>query len=402
MPLYIKIAIRYLFSLKSKALSFMAIVSILGVMLGVSALIITLAVMNGFMYGIKTKLLETAPQIMIVKAEGGFYEDSQLWQEIKNVRGVIDYEPFVYTQGLLSKDSNIVAVYVRGVDPLKDKEFMAVNKRLVAGSYNLLNQSDKVIIGRDLAISLGVWVGDKVNLMSPVGKKTPFGFMPKVMQVEVAGVAEFGIYEYDSSFVMMDLNQAMNFFETKGYTGLQLKTTDPFNADKIKRDIEKRLTFPYIVKSWTDLNRSMFQALELEKLAMFLVITLIVVVASFNISSLLITKAREKRREIGILRTMGATKGFIVSVFVWQGVIIGITGTFFGVLLGLSSVYVADVYHLIKLNPEVYLIEYLPLKISFVEVAVVMLASVLICLISSIFPARSAAASIPSEVIRFE
>lgn len=401
MPLYIKIALRYLFSIKSKALSFMAIVSILGVMLGVSALIITLSVMNGFMYGIKTKLLETAPHIMIVKAEGGFYEDVQVWQEIKDITGVVDYQPFVYTQGLLAKDSNISAVYVRGVDPLKDKKFMGVDRKIVAGTYDL-SDPDKVIIGKDLAISLGVWVGDKVNLMSPVGKKTPFGFMPKVKQVEVAAVADFGIFEYDSSFVMMEIEAAINFFDAKGYTGMQLKLSDPFEADTIKKEIEKKLVFPYMVKSWTDINRSMFQALELEKLAMFLVITLIVVVASFNISSLLITKAREKRKEIGILRTIGATKGFIVSVFVWQGLIIGIIGTFLGVFLGISTVYIADTYHLIKLNPEVYLIEYLPLKISALEVTITVFASLIICLVSSVFPARSAAASIPAEVIRFE
>lgn len=401
MPLYIRIAFRYLFSIKSKALSFMAVVSILGVMLGVSALIITLAVMNGFMYGIKTKLLETAPHIMIIKAEGEFYGDSQVWQEIKDTTGVVGYQPFVYTQGLLAKDSNISAVYVRGVDPSRDRRFMAVDRKLVAGTYDI-SGGDRVIIGRDLAISLGVWVGDKVNLMSPVGKKTPFGFMPKVKQVEVAGIVEFGIFEYDSSFVMMELNEAIEFFETKGYTGIQLKLSDPFDADRIKKEIEKKVVFPYIVKSWTDINRSMFQALELEKLAMFMVITLIVVVASFNISSLLITKAREKRKEIGILRTIGATRGFIMSVFVWQGLMIGVIGTLCGVILGVSAVYVADSYHLVRLNPEVYLIDYLPLKISAVEVVVTMLASLGICLVSSVFPARSAAASIPVEVIRFE
>lgn len=401
MPLYIRIAFRYLFSIKSKALSFMAVVSILGVMLGVSALIITLAVMNGFMYGIKTKLLETAPHIMIIKAEGEFYGDSQVWQEIKDTTGVVGYQPFVYTQGLLAKDSNISAVYVRGVDPSRDRRFMAVDRKLVAGTYDI-SGGDRVIIGRDLAISLGVWVGDKVNLMSPVGKKTPFGFMPKVKQVEVAGIVEFGIFEYDSSFVMMELNEAIEFFETKGYTGIQLKLSDPFDADRIKKEIEKKVVFPYIVKSWTDINRSMFQALELEKLAMFMVITLIVVVASFNISSLLITKAREKRKEIGILRTMGATRGFIMSVFVWQGLMIGVIGTLCGVVLGVSAVYVADSYHLVRLNPEVYLIDYLPLKISAVEVVVTMFASLGICLASSVFPARSAAASIPAEVIRFE
>lgn len=401
MPLYIKIAFRYLFSLKSKALSFMAIVSILGVSLGVSALIITLSVMNGFMFGIKTKLLQTAPQVMIVKAEGNFFDYPDIEAIVKKNPEVVDTQPFIYTQGLLAKDSNIMAVYVRGVDPQKDRKFMAVDRKLVSGSYQL--EGDKVIIGKDLAIALGVWVGDKVNLMSPVGRKTPFGFLPKIREVEVVGVVEFGIYEYDSTFVMMDIQSASEFFDMKGgVTGIQLKVREPFKSEEVKLSLERDLAFPYIVKSWTDINKSMFQALELEKLAMFLVITLIVVVASFNISSLLITKAREKRKEIGILRTIGADRMFIIKVFVSQGMIIGIVGTTIGLIFGMGVVYFGDTYQLIKLNPDVYLIDYLPLKLSAVEVIVVVLSSLLICFLSSLLPARSASVSIPAEVIRYE
>lgn len=404
MPLYIKIAFRYLTTAKSKTLSFMAVVSILGVMLGVSALIVTLAVMSGFMYGIKTKFLESAPQLMVIKAEGKFIEYDEVAKRIKKATSeIVDYQPFIYTQGLLSKDSNIVAVYVRGVNPEKDKGFMAINKKSVIGDYNLLNNPDTVIVGKDVALSLNVWVGDTVNLMSPIGKKTPFGFLPKIRQVKIVGIVDLGIYEYNSSFVMMNIADTSNFFDMDGsVTGIQFKLKDPFVADKVKSKVEKVVGFPYIVRSWMDLNKSMFQALELEKFAMFLVITLIVVVASFNISSLLITKAREKRKEIGILRTMGADRGFITKVFVAQGMIIGITGTLLGLILGLSIVYIADTYHLIKLNPEVYLIDYLPLKISIFEISAVVISSLFICFISSIFPARSASVAIPAEVIRYE
>ncbi|MEZ0322701.1 MAG: FtsX-like permease family protein [Hydrogenothermaceae bacterium] len=404
MPLYIKIAFRYLTATKSKTLSFMAVVSILGVMLGVSALIVTLAVMSGFMYGIKSKFLESVPQLIIIKAEGNFVEYNEIAKKIKeSFPEILDYQPFIYTQGLLSKENNIVAVYVRGVNPDKDKEFMAIDKKLIIGDYSLLNNPDTVIIGKDVALALNVWVGDTVNLMSPIGKKTPFGFLPKIRQVKIVGIADFGIYEYNSSFVMMNLTDASTFFDMNGaVTGIQFKLKDPYTADRLKSKIEKVIDFPYIVKSWMDLNKSMFQALELEKFAMFLVITLIVVVASFNISSLLITKAREKRKEIGILRTIGADRGFITKVFVAQGMIIGLTGTLLGLLLGLSIVYVADTYHLIKLNPEVYLIDYLPLKISIFEIFAVVVSSLFICFISSIFPARSASVAIPAEVIRYE
>lgn len=404
MPLYLTLALRYLTSSKSRTVSFMAIISTIGVTLGVCALIITLSVMSGFMYGIKTKFLQTAPELMIIKAEGNFTDYDKLAKKVKqNNPDILDYQYFVYTQGLLAKDNNITAIYVRGVDPEKDREFMEINKKLIVGNYNDIKKPDTVIVGRDVALTLNVWIGDRVNLMSAIGKKTPFGFLPRVKEVEIVGIADLGIYEYNSSFVMTDIGLARNFFDMQdSVTGVQFKLKDPFVAEEVKSKIERQIDFPYIVKSWMDLNKSMFQALELEKLAMFLVITLIVVVASFNISSLLITKAREKRKEIGILRTMGADRRFIEKVFVTQGMLIGITGTATGLLLGLSAVYFADTYHLIKLNPEVYLIDYLPLKISIYEIVVVVLSSLAICFVSSFFPARSASIPIPAEVIRYE
>ena len=403
MPLYIKIALKYLLSLKSKALSFMTVISFIGITVGVSALLITLAVMSGFQWGLKEKLLETSPHIVIFKITGKFTEYKDLYPYFKNIKDIVDYQPFVYSQALASKGGNVKSITIRGVDPDKDKKIMALNTKIIAGNYDDLKKPNHVLIGKDVALSLDVWVGDSFKIMSPFGRKTPLGFIPKIKKVYVAGIVDFGMYEYDSTYVQMPLKEAQKFFDMKdSITGIQIKVKDPFKADIVKKELEKYLSYPYLIRSWMDLNKSLFQALQLEKLAMFMVIALIVLVASFNISSLLITKAREKRKDIAILKTIGADSRFILKVFLWQGLLIGITGTVVGTIIGLTVIYVADTYHLVKLNPEVYMISYLPLKISFIDISAVFVSSLLICFVSSILPAYFASKELPAEVLRYE
>lgn len=403
MPLYIRIAIRYLFSLKSKILSFMTVISIVGITVGVAALLITLAVMSGFLWGIKEKLLETTPQVVIFKITGKFNEYKDFGDYIfSDIPEIVDWEPFVYSQALASKGKTVQAITIRGVNPDKDKNIMGLDKKIIVGKYDLSDEN-KVIIGKDLAFALDVSVGDTINIMSPFGRKTPLGFLPKIKKVKVAGILYFGVFEYDSSFVGMNLKAAQKFFDLgDSVTGIQIKIKDPYQADLVKKKIQKKLSYPYVVRTWMDMNKSLFQALELEKFAMFLVLALIVLVASFNVSSLLITKAREKRKDIAILKTIGADNTFIQKVFLWQGLIIGIIGTSLGLIIGLSAIYIADTYHLVKLNPEVYMINYLPLKISALDILSVAVASMIICFISSIIPARMSSKEVPAEVLRYE
>ncbi len=403
MPLYIRIAIRYLFSLKSKILSFMTVISIVGITVGVAALLITLAVMSGFLWGIKEKLLETTPQVVIFKITGKFNEYKDFGEYVfSDIPEIVDWEPFVYSQALASKDKTVQAVTVRGFIPEKDKNIMGLDKKIIVGKYDLSDEN-KVIIGKDLAFALDVSVGDTINIMSPFGRKTPLGFLPKIKKVKVAGILYFGVFEYDSTFVGMNLKAAQKFFDLgDSVTGIQIKIKDPYLADIVKKKIQKKLSYPYVVRTWMDMNKSLFQALELEKFAMFLVLALIVLVASFNVSSLLITKAREKRKDIAILKTIGADNSFIQKVFLWQGLIIGIIGTSLGLIIGLTAIYIADTYHLVKLNPEVYMISYLPLKIGTLDILSVATASMIICFISSIIPARMSSKEVPAEVLRYE
>ncbi len=403
MPLYIKIALKYLFSLKSKALSFMTVVSFIGITVGVSALLITLAVMSGFQWGLKEKILQTSPHIVIFKMNGPFTEYRSLYDYFSNIKEIEAYQPFVYSQALASKGGNVKSVNIRGVDPEKDKKIMKVNQKLIAGKYDDLKKENHVLIGKDVAVFLDIWVGDSFKIMSPFGRKTPLGYLPKIKKVYVAGIVDFGMYEYDSTYIQMRIDEAQKFFDMKGaVTGIQLKLKDPYKADVVKKQLERYISYPYLIRTWMDLNKSLFQALQLEKLAMFLVIALIVLVASFNVSSLLITKAREKRKDIAILKTIGADSGFILKTFLWQGMLIGISGTVFGTLIGFVVIYFADTYHLVKLNPEVYMIDYLPLKTSIFDIGSVFISSLGICFVSSILPAYFASKDIPAEVLRYE
>lgn len=287
MPLYIRIAIRYLMSLKTKALSFMTVISLLGIVVGVAALLITLAVMSGFLWGIKKKILETSPHIVIFKISGNFTEYREFPEKyLKGISEIVDYQPFVYSQALASKDSTVISVTVRGVPPEKDRRILGIDKKIIAGSYDSIKDDRNVIIGKDVALALNVWIGDSITLTSPFGRKTPLGYIPKVKKVYVGGIIDFGMYEYDSTYIGMNLESAQRFFDMKdSVTGIQLKIDDPYKAALVKSKLEEKIHFPYLVRSWMDLNKSLFQALELEKLAMFLVLALIVLVASFNIST---------------------------------------------------------------------------------------------------------------------
>ncbi|SNZ09928.1 lipoprotein-releasing system permease protein [Persephonella hydrogeniphila] len=403
MPLYIKIALKYLLSLKSKALSFMTVISFIGITVGVSALLITLAVMSGFQWGLKEKILETSPHIVIFKMTGRFTEYSSLYDYFTDIKDIEAYQPFIYSQALASKGENVKSVNIRGVDPDKDKKIMKVNTKLIAGNYDDLKKRNHVLIGKDVAVALDIWVGDSFKIMSPFGRKTPLGYLPKIKKVYVAGIVDFGMYEYDSTYIQMRLDEAQNFFDMKdAVTGIQIKLRNPYRADTVKKQLERYISYPYIIRTWMDLNKSLFQALQLEKLAMFLVIALIVLVASFNVSSLLITKAREKRKDIAILKTIGADSSFILKTFLWQGMLIGIAGTVFGTIIGLSVIYFGDTYHLVKLNPEVYMIDYLPLKTSIFDITAVFLSSLFICFVSSVLPAYFASRDVPAEVLRYE
>ncbi|WP_457626934.1 ABC transporter permease, partial [Persephonella sp.] len=243
MPLYLKIAFKYLFSLRSKALSFMTVISFIGITVGVSALLITLAVMSGFQWGLKEKILETSPHIVIFKITGRFTEYRDLYPVLDEIKEIKAYQPFIFSQALASKGGNVKSINIRGVDPELDKKIMKVNTKVIAGNYDDLKKENYVLIGKDVAAALDVWVGESFKIMSPFGRKTPLGFLPKIKKVYVAGIVDFGMYEYDSTFVQMKLKEAQKFFDMKdAVTGIQLKLEDPYRADIVKKELQERIS----------------------------------------------------------------------------------------------------------------------------------------------------------------
>jgi len=383
----------------------MTVISVVGITVGVAALLITISVMSGFQYGLKSKIVETNPHVLVFKIGGlvSSNEYSAIEEEIKTIKGIIDTQPIIYSQAVAKKEETITPVFIKGIIPDKEIKISKIGRKLVAGDFLLLKQSGFAVIGSDLAFILDAWIGDKITVLSPYGKKTPFGYVPKMKVFKVAGVVDFGVYELNSSFFAVNITDAQFLFNMEdSYTGIQLLLKEPFEADKIKGKLTEILPEEFIIKTWIDINKSLFQALQLEKLGMFLVLTLIVLVASFNISSLLITKSREKRKDIAILKTVGADNKFIMKVFLWQGLIIGITGIFIGMVFGLSVIYTVDTFKLVKLNPDVYMISYLPLKISGLDVLSVITAAFLISFISSIIPAKIASKETPTEILRYE
>jgi lipoprotein-releasing system permease protein len=260
-----------------------------------------------------------------------------------------------------------------------------------------------IIIGKELAGSLGVFPGDVMSVLSPVGKIGPLGMLPKIKQFRVAGIFEVGMFEYDSNLVLTDIGAAQEFFDMKqDITGIQLKLDDIYKAAVVRERLQKQLQFPLYAKDWMQMNRNLFSALKLEKFAMFVILILIILVASFNIVSTLIMNVIEKKREIAILKAMGATDRGIMHIFMLQGFLIGIFGTIMGVTGGYLLCYILNTYEVIKLPADVYYLSHLPVKTKFTDFLTVSVSAVVISFLATLYPAWQAAKVDPVEPLRYE
>jgi lipoprotein-releasing system permease protein len=260
-----------------------------------------------------------------------------------------------------------------------------------------------IIIGKELAISLGIHIGSDVNVMSPVQEIGPMGMLPRVRKFRVVGIFEVGMYDYDTNLVITSLESARKFFRTgDAVTGIEVKIDDIYNAPAVRQEIERKLGSPFFAKDWMQMNRNLFSALKLEKLTMFVILTLIILVAAFNIVSTLIMSVIEKEKEIAILKTMGATNGGIMGIFMLQGLMIGLVGTVLGVIGGAGTGYILNSYEIIKLPPDVYYLSHLPVKMKLSDFLAVSFLAVLISFLATIYPAFQAARLDPVESLRYE
>jgi lipoprotein-releasing system permease protein len=308
---------------------------------------------------------------------------------------------------MVSHERNAHGVYLKGINVAAEAKTTDILAHIKDGSVRGLSGEDGVpgiILGRELAGNLGVFVGDKVNVVSPVGEIGPMGMLPKVRQFRVVGVFEIGMFEYDSNLVLTDLKAAQEFFGLKGneISGVQLRLDDIYKAPEVRKRLQSELGFPYEVMDWMQMNKNLFSALKLEKIAMFVILVLIVLVASFNIISNLIMNVIEKSREIAILKAMGATSGGIMIVFMLQGLFIGLIGTVIGVTGGYSLGYLLNTYQIIKLPADVYYLSHLPVRMELSDFIVVSSSAIIISFFATLYPAWQAAKLNPVEPLRYE
>ena len=408
MPFEIFLGLRYLRARGHKTnLSLFVWIGIGGVFLGVSALIVVLAVMTGFQDGIRDKIISANPHVLIMEAGGrGVADGGALAKRVAPVPGVVSATPFVLQQALFtSPNGGATGGLLRGVDLATPAVRDAIAAQVRFGSLEpvLKGSEPALVLGRELARSLGVAPGDHVTVISPQGAMTAVGLVPKMRRFLVAGWVEVGMYEYDASLAYTSLASAQEFAGLGDrVTGVEVKLANPFDAKDVGRTITARLKGAYWIRDWMDMNRNLFAALQLEKLALFVIVTIIVLVAAFAIIGHLVLLVAEKRKEIGILKAMGAGAGSIGTVFLVAGMLIGVGGTLAGSAFGLLLIWVQNTYKIIRLAGDVYQISYLPMKLTGSDFAMIVGSTLVISFLATLSPARRAARMDPIEVLRYE
>ena len=408
MPFEIFLGLRYLRARGHKTnLSLFVWIGIGGVFLGVSALIVVLAVMTGFQDGIRDKIISANPHVLIMEAGGrGVADGGALAKRVGPVPGVVSATPFVLQQALFtSPNGGATGGLLRGVDLATPAVRNAIATQVRFGSLEpvLKGSEPALVLGRELARSLGVAPGDHVTVISPQGAMTAVGLVPKMRRFLVAGWVEVGMYEYDASLAYTSLAAAQEFAGLGDrVTGVEVKLANPFDAKDVGRTIAGQLKGPYWIRDWMDMNRNLFAALQLEKLALFVIVTIIVLVAAFAIIGHLVLLVAEKRKEIGILKAMGAGAGSIGTVFLVAGMLIGVGGTLAGSAFGLLLIWVQNTYKIIRLAGDVYQISYLPMKLTGSDFAMIVGSTLVISFLATLSPARRAARMDPIEVLRYE
>lgn len=405
LPYHFFIALRYLRSRKRhRGISFNTAISIGGVALGVMALLVVLSVMSGFHEDLQKKILGVNAHLVILNYKGSIDDYGSIIKRLGDDRDILSASPFVLGQVMVSSGDKGQGVYIRGIDPSLESKTTEIANHLIEGSMDRLSGDlPGLIIGKELSSRLGLLINDKVNILSPAGEMGPLGMIPRIRTFRVAGIFEIGMFEFDSNLVIADLKATQDFFDMgNSVTGIEVRLRDLYRADEVRERVQKLLGYPYFAKDWMQMNRNLFSALKLEKFAMFVILVLIILVASFNIVSNLIMNVIEKEREIAILKAMGATNRGIMKIFMLQGFLIGLIGTVLGIAGGYGLSYVLNTYQIIKLPPDIYYLSHLPVKMKLFDFVVVSVSAILISFLSTIYPALQAAKLDPVEPLRYE
>ena len=392
-------------------ISFISGVSMLGIALGVAALIIVLSVMNGFQKEVRDRMLSVVAHIEIF-APGGeaMLDPDRTMAEARSNPQVIGAAPFVAAQALLARGEDMKGALVRGIDPAHEgevTELAAANAQAVA---QLLPGEFRVVLGVELARALGVGAGDVVTLIAPSGQVTPAGVVPRLKQMTVAGTFDSGHYEYDSALVLLHHQDAERIFRLEGPTGIRLKLKDLHQARAVAHQLAASLSGDLLIRDWTQQNKTWFAAVELEKRMMFIILTLIVAVAAFNLVSTLVMTVTDKRADIAILRTLGASPRSIMGIFVVQGAMVGVIGTLSGLLLGLAiavniDVIVPALESLLQANflpKDIYLISKMPSDPQSSDILPIAIISLVLSFLATLYPSWRASRVNPAEALRYE
>jgi len=412
-PFEVFIGLRYLRAKRRNGfISFISLVSVLGIALGVAALIIVLSVMNGFQKEIRGRILGAAAHIEVSDYQGRVTGWQPLSQFLLKQPRVLDAAPYVSAQGLLSVSGTVRGAMVRGVDPAYENRVDEISRHMVFGQLSALRPGGfGIVLGDELARQLGVALGDKVTLITPEGNITPAGMLPRLKQFTVVGVFKMNMYELDSSFAMVDLRDAQVLFRLgDDVSGVRLKLDDVMAAPEVKAQLQTVLRPDATVTDWTDMNANYFRAVQIEKRMMTIILTLIVAVAAFNLVSMLVMVVTDKQADIAILRTLGAAPASVMSIFVIQGAVAGVLGTCSGVLGGVLVAWNLDpivsvIEHITGskiLSPEVYMIDYLPSDVQWNDVSMITMVALGLALLATIYPSWRAARTQPAEALRYE
>jgi len=423
LPYEIFVGLRYLRAKRrNRTISLNTFVSIAGITLGVAALIGTVGIMTGFKEDIQSKILGTTAHIIVQeRMKENMTDYDPLIEKIRAVPNVVAATPFVLRQVLLTSQSGVQGIVLRGIDPVREAQVTEVAKNVSSGQLTDLLTPMKVkrtpaddpqgmpqlvdrpgiILGKELALRLGVFPGDTLNVVSPVGPISAMGMVPKIRTFAVVGLFNSGMYEYDSSLAYIELGEAEKFFNMgASVSGIEVKVTDVFHAGEIARNIERELGFSHGARDWMQMNRNLFSALKLEKTMMFLLLVLITIVASFNIVSTLTMIVTEKQKEIAILKAMGATTRSIRRIFMLNGLIIGFSGTAIGIPLGYAFLWLIQTFW--TFDPTVYYISTIPVHVLGEDVLLVAGSAILISFIATVYPANQAAKLEPLAALRYE
>jgi len=412
MPFELFIGLRYLKAKrKSTFISLITLISVAGVALGVMALIIVLAVMTGFEEDLKDKILGTNAHIVVLDRTGAMQDYKDLLEKVQGIDGVVAATPFIYNQVMLSSGKNVSGVVLRGIDVQSDARVTNLHKTIVEGKLSSLDESSGLVIGKELAKNLGLFLGDTVDVISPMGNITPLGMMPKLNRFRITGIFNTGMFEYDSTLAYVSLTQAQQFLGLGDVvTGVQLKVRDVYKTGELVTVLNKELGPNYHVRDWMQMNKNILFALKTEKSVMFIILTLIVLVAAFGIASTLFMVVMEKTRDIAILKSMGATSRSIMRIFIFEGVIIGVFGTAIGVLSGLlvalnlepivSAVQKVTGFELF--SKDIYYLDHFPSQVIPSDVVLISITAVLISFAATLYPSWAASRMSPAEALRYE